>query len=260
MNEPYVWLLTTIIIFISSAIQSMTGFGFAVLAVPLLVIFLNPRDVVALSMILSTLSVLAMAWRTRKHTRLPINTRLFTAAIFGLPPGLLALRYLDLAYLQIAVGLISIGVTLILVLSVVRSHESTLADEAEPGNWWSRQTIFAGLVSGFLTGSLSMPGPPVVALLSGQSVKKAAYRATLLAYLSLIYPLALIALVIGQLVSTRIFLISIGHIPALIIGIMVGEAVHEASTQRLFTIFSLVLLSVSGAIALWAGVASVVAL
>jgi uncharacterized membrane protein YfcA len=41
-------LLITSVIFLASTLQSMTGFGFAVLAVPLLVPLLPPRDAVAL--------------------------------------------------------------------------------------------------------------------------------------------------------------------------------------------------------------------
>jgi uncharacterized membrane protein YfcA len=42
------WLLITSVIFLASTRQSMTGFGFAVLAVPLLVPLLPPRHAVAL--------------------------------------------------------------------------------------------------------------------------------------------------------------------------------------------------------------------
>ena len=48
------WLLITSVIFLASTLQSMTGFGFAVLAVPLLVPLLPPRDAVALITLLST--------------------------------------------------------------------------------------------------------------------------------------------------------------------------------------------------------------
>ena len=55
------WLLITSVIFLASTLQSMTGFGFAVLAVPLLVPLLPPRDAVALITVLSTATTV-LAW------------------------------------------------------------------------------------------------------------------------------------------------------------------------------------------------------
>ena len=62
------WLLITSVIFLASTLQSMTGFGFAVLAVPLLVPLLPPRDAVALITLLSTATTVLAWWRIRAET------------------------------------------------------------------------------------------------------------------------------------------------------------------------------------------------
>ena len=62
------WLLITSVVLLASALQSMTGFGFAVLAVPLLVPLLPPRDAVALITLLSTATTVLAWWLIRAET------------------------------------------------------------------------------------------------------------------------------------------------------------------------------------------------
>ena len=73
------WLLITSVVFLASTLQSMTGFRFAVLAVPLLVPLLPPRDDVALITVLSTATTVLAWWRIRAETAPGWTWRLFTA-------------------------------------------------------------------------------------------------------------------------------------------------------------------------------------
>src|SRR4029434_958773 len=73
------WLLITSVIFLASTLQSMTGFGFAVLAVPLL----PPRVAVALITLLSTATTVLAWWRIRAETAPGWTWRLFIAGLLG---------------------------------------------------------------------------------------------------------------------------------------------------------------------------------
>ena len=98
------WLLITSVIFLASTLQSMTGFGFAVLAVPLLVPLLPPRDAVALITLLSTATTVLAWWRIRAETAPGWTWRLLAAGLLGVPLGLGALVSVPADWLRIGVG------------------------------------------------------------------------------------------------------------------------------------------------------------
>src|SRR5262245_40137811 len=160
----------------------MTGFGFAVLAVPLLVPLLPPRDAVALITVLSTVTTVLAWWRIRAETAPGWTWRLFTAGLCGVPLGIVALVSLPADWLRVVVGLGSL-----VVASVLRWSQATTAsceyvagppplhDQPRSPRWaiWG-----AGLVSGLLAGGLGMPGPPILVLLQSAGMPKHTYRAT----------------------------------------------------------------------------------
>ena len=109
MSDLGLGLTTALIVLLSACVQSMTGFGFAVLAVPLLAMVWPPIDAVAISFILSTLCV-ALLWpQLRNAERLAIVRPLFLAALVGLPFGIWALQHLDLQALRLAIGTVTLA-------------------------------------------------------------------------------------------------------------------------------------------------------
>src|SRR5215813_1648926 len=132
----------------------MTGFGFALLAVPLLVPLLPPRDAVALITVLSTATTVLAWWRIRAETAPGWTWRLFTAGLFGVPLGLGALVSLPADWLRVVVGLGSLVVASVLLWSHATTASCGHGSGApplhdQPGS--TRWAIWvAGLVSGIL--------------------------------------------------------------------------------------------------------------
>jgi uncharacterized protein len=231
------WLLTLPIVLISAVAQSMTGFGFAVLAVPLLALVWPLTDAIAISMILSMLCV-ALTWRTtRLETGVPIIRPLFVAALVGVPIGLWALQSLNAHMLRLIVGVTTLAAAAIFGFAALRERSATITEK--PSFGW---TVATGIVSGALTGSLSMPGPPVVMLLTAGGVLKSASRTTLTTFAVLIYPVGLIALLAQNLVSLSTAIATLGQIPAVLIGTWLGHKMHERVSERTFSVSTLCLL------------------
>ena len=127
MSDLDVTLATALIVVVSAAIQSMTGFGFAVLAVPLLTLVWRPVDAVAISMVLSTLCVVLLWLQVRRVEQLPIVSRLFLASLAGLPIGLWALSHVDVGLLRLAIGAVTLATVVMLVSGIVRSGRDNVA-------------------------------------------------------------------------------------------------------------------------------------
>ncbi len=234
-------LTTAAIVLVSAAVQSMTGFGFAVLAVPLLTLIWQPGDAIGISMVLSTVCVVLLWLQVRRVEQLPIIRGLFLAALAGLPVGLWVLAHIDIGMLRFAIGGVTLATVAMIGAGLVREAGAVAARTPHLA-----ATIGAGFTAGLLTGSLSMPGPPVVMLLTQSGTAKGAYRATLTAFVVLIYPIALAAMLIGGLISTAALWQSLFQMPVLLLGFWFGNLLHGAASERSFSLMSLTLLAVAG--------------
>lgn len=250
------WLLITSVILLASTLQSMTGFGFAVLVVPLLVPLLPPRHAVALIAVLSTATVLAW-WRIRAETATGWIGRLFPAGLFGVPLGLVALVSLPADWLRLVVGLSSLAIAGVLLWSHTATAASGPVYDVPSTNDQQRSRRWAiwmaGLASGVLSGGLGMPGPPIMVVLHYAGMSKHTYRATALGYFSLIYPVTLLVMLVQGVLSGPIVAESVTYLPAVLGGIVIGNAAHMRVPQRAFTLIVLLLLAFAGLLAGWTG-------
>jgi uncharacterized membrane protein YfcA len=145
-------------------LQAATGFGFSLLAAPLLFAAIEPEPAVVLLLVLGLeVNVLTLATERRRPQPLAGTVALMLAcAIPGALAGVAVLRALPAAALQIAVTL---GVVGTLVARRVRT--------AHVPGW------LAGVAAGALTTSTSTNGPPILLHLLGRGVTPAQVRDTL---------------------------------------------------------------------------------
>src|SRR3954454_16874195 len=147
-------------------LQAATGFGFSLLAAPLLFAAIEPEPAVVLLLVLGLeVNVLTLATERRRPRPLPRSTAVVLA--FSLPGALAGgavLRALPAGERQVAVTL---GVLATLAARQVR--------EAHVPAW------VAGAAAGALTTSTSTNGPPLLLHLMGRGVSPAQVRDTLTA-------------------------------------------------------------------------------
>jgi uncharacterized membrane protein YfcA len=140
-----------------AALQSATGFGFALVSAPLVFAAYEPEEAVGL-LILLGLIVNLMTLGTEGRRPQPLVRDSLTMLAWGIPgvvAGVLALRALDSASLQIAVTL---GVFATLAVRALARRRRD-AGAGDPPAW---AAPVAGFASGTLTTSTNTAGPPVV--------------------------------------------------------------------------------------------------
>jgi uncharacterized membrane protein YfcA len=148
-----------------AVVQAATGFGFALVLSPALFAVLDPAEAVtALLLLGAALSVLVLF--EGHDVRAGLLAPMLFAALPGLALGALLLSALSKEALQVAVGIAVVAVALWQL-----RHRSARALPATA----------AGLVSGALTTSISINGPPLVLWLEGEGIRPAEFRATLAA-------------------------------------------------------------------------------
>jgi uncharacterized membrane protein YfcA len=227
----------SLIIFSASFVQAVTGFGFALLAVPLLSIFFPLKGVVPLVVLFSLATNLMILKETSKYIRLKEIGLIIIFSIIGIPVGVSFLKLGNVDILKLLIGAI------ILITGMVMMTGSKL----KIGNEAFSSGII-GFLSGFLNGSISIGGPPLVMYLTNKGDAKDTFRANLTA-----------CAIITNLVTISCFLISGGFdrklignfmflLPSLLAGIVTGILAVRKINEFLFRNLILILIMVTGVI------------
>jgi uncharacterized membrane protein YfcA len=165
--------LAALAVFAGAVLQSATGFGFALVAAPILFALLGPQQAVTAGVLLGlVLNVLTLATERRRPAVLARHGALLLAwSLPGLALGTLALRELSEQLLSVLVALAVLAALAVRVRS--RSRDLPVA---VPRAW---QAPLAGVTSGALSTSTSLSGPPLVFYLLARAATPSAMRDTL---------------------------------------------------------------------------------
>ncbi len=144
-------MLTFLIVFIAIFTQTVTGFGLALVSMPLLVPLLGLQVATPLVAIVAVVAELLLLLRYRADLNLRAVSRLTAAALLGVPLGIVALRQVDEGIVTVLLGVIILGYALYALFG------PPLPALSHPG--WA---YGFGFFSGILGGAYNAVGPPVI--------------------------------------------------------------------------------------------------
>lgn len=199
----------------ASIIQTISGFGFALLSVPLMTLAIDTKTAVVVSTLAGVLVTVTQAWRLRAHIERTLVKRLTIAAYAGMPLGLVIFTAVSETTLQRMLG-VAVVLAVILLAAGLDLTESGRALEAG-----------AGFVSGVLATSLSTNGPPVVFALQARRLAPDPFRATILTVFACCNVGALSAFLLAGKVTRAGVVASVLSIPAMIIGQALGRPLRR---------------------------------
>ena len=160
-----------------AALQSSIGFGFALVAAPLLFAATSPPEAVGLMIVLA-IEVSLLTLLTERRRPQPVWREAIVVVLWSLPgalAGVAVLRALDELALQLLVTA-CVLVALAVNLRAAQREPPPPGAAHEPPRW-ARPA--AGLASGALNTSTSTGGPPLVLLLMSRGLRPAVIRDTL---------------------------------------------------------------------------------
>jgi uncharacterized membrane protein YfcA len=201
-----------------AAVQSATGFGFSIVAAPLVFAALGPEEAVGLLLLLGTeVNLLTLATEGRRPRPVARECAvLLAAALPGAFLGVAALRALDPVALQVAV---SVGVVATLGARRIAAGRHT------PG--WAAP--IAGLTAGGLSTSTTTAGPPILVYLLGRGLEPEQVRDTLtLCFLGLTVVSVIALAATGTSGAVPDALLSAVLIPVVAVGHMAGRPLFAA--------------------------------
>ncbi|MEX0984383.1 MAG: sulfite exporter TauE/SafE family protein [Actinomycetota bacterium] len=222
--------------FAASIGQSVTGFGFALLMMPVLTVVAGPQVAVATMTAIGVPLVVFNAWRWRHAVERRIAARLILTALVGVPLGVLVLRAADERVLTAIVGVLVLVFTAAIWRGIqVPAGRRTLAS--------------AGVLSGALATSVGTNGPPLVVALHAEGLEPAAFRATLQTVFALEGSIALLTFWQGGLLTADIGWASVLGIPAAVGGALLGDRLAARVDRERFRTLVLMTLALSGVLA-----------
>ena len=216
-------IITASIVFLAGFVQSVTGFGFAIVATPLLLLVLEPKSVVVISVILYVVLCGLILFHSRQHIDKKRVVLICAGSVFGIPLGAYLLSNLDPSIVKLFIAILVIPFSVLLWLG--HSHQF---QRDKLGS------ILAGFISGILTASTSLSGPPVVLFLLNQDLAKDKFVATLAVYFLFAGLLSIVSFSIMGMVTATFLTDIVILVPALLIGFYFGIRVRPKINESLF--------------------------
>lgn len=205
------FLLIGLAVFFSSLIQTVTGFGFSLLAVPIMSMAIPTELAVVIAATLSTFTSGGQAWTERHHGDGPTIKRLVLASFVGMPFGLAILIVATSQQLKLGLAAVIVIFLLVNLRGLKLEKASTPVDLA------------AGVVAGVLSTSLSTNGPPLVMALHARHFTPEVFRGTISRVLVSISVVSLALFAITGQFTTDVAWSLLVAGPALIIGFLIGH-------------------------------------
>lgn len=232
--------------FVGATVQSATGFGLVLVLAPALFATLDPYEALTAIFVLSfALNLLVLADGGVRPVRWRLLAPVLIAALPGLVLGVVLLEALSKPVLQIAVGIAVVAAALVQMRRRVELREGSLATAGG-----------IGVVTGTLTTSIGVSGPPLVLWLEGAGVSPAEMRVSLAASfmaLNIAGGTVLVAGADGDPVSLGVLLPLLALVLA---GHVAGALLHRRLDHGRFSLIVLGLVACTGFASAVAGLTS----
>lgn len=223
-------------ILLAAFTQGITGFGFGLIAVPLLSLFIPEiRNITPIIVIYSLLTNIIIGYKSRSFIDLKRIIPLIIFGIIATPIGTYLLLMFKVSTLKIIIGL----VTSITALSMFKNFKINIKN----------QNIYygiVGLLSGLLNGSTGLSGPPVVLFLTNQNTDKDVFRANLSFYGIATNIFAIIIFIVEGIINTSILNFTALYLPALMLGVFTGIKTSTKINESIFRKITIGLIALLG--------------
>ncbi|QSB14882.1 sulfite exporter TauE/SafE family protein [Natronosporangium hydrolyticum] len=221
------------IVLLAAAVQAVTGFGFALVAVPLLALTNDPRTAVVAVGIAGMLMSIMVALTERRYARWRLALPLIGASAAGMPLGLLVLAQAPERVLLVLIGAAVVGCA-VLIWRGLRIA----------GGW--PVAVAVGVFAGSLSTSTGTNGPPLVAAFAGMEMAPREFRATLAAVFTGTGVLSLVGFALAGQLTGAAAQVGLVGVPAAVAGWWLGNLLFRRLPTGSFRRIVLAALVASG--------------
>lgn len=244
MTDILLIVFVSISVFMASLFSTVTGFGFALVAVPFLMPVLGAHETVVFIIFGTCLVKMIVLWNTRKHFEWHTVAVTAAGSVLGSLPGSYLLNAISQAYLQILLGTV-----LVIVLFMMGMHLDLSVKNKTVGR------ITAGFLSGFSAAITSISGPPVALYFLTEGQDKLVTRANMcwifaFGNIGTMFSLALS----GSSISGDLMLLAAYVTLPMLLGTWIGERCFYKINQHLFIRLTQIFIVIGACTALYRGI------
>ena len=217
------WWGGALVVVVATVLQSITGFGFALVAVPLFLLFHDPHTAVLLNLMISFASQIFLTLQVKEDILKPTVRNLYLGSLLGLLPGLYIFLTFDVGILKLIISAICVAFAGSLLMNI-----------APKGIKGTRAELMIGAVSGSLSSSVGMPGPPIVLFFNQMELPKHQFRATSALYFTLLYPSTLLLMALAGSIRLETVYLALSLFPFTFAGKNLGYRIFSRVSQQQF--------------------------
>lgn len=222
--------------------RGFSGFGAALIFVPLASAIVGPRLAVPVLLVVDAVAAAGMipnGWRLADRREVAIMS---AGALAGVPLGTLALASMDAQTLRWAIILV-VAALLALLMSGWRYRGRTTVP----------LTVAVGAIAGVFSGAAQTGGPPVVAYWLGGAAGRQKVRANIVLYFAIATVFSIVSYLWNGLIVAEVLWLSLLTGPAFGLGLYVGSRMFGLADEDVFRriCFALIAAAVVLGLPLW---------
>lgn len=222
-----------LVVALTALLQAISGFGFALLSVPLFALRIDVHEAVVLSSCIGTIS---SGWQTfflRKDVDVVTAKRYIATSLVGIAPGFALFVLLSDGVLRLIVGAAVLFGTLVVVAG----------GELKVSRAWERAL---GVLSGALLIATSTNGPPIVLALQARRMPMQMFRATLARIFFVTGVISALLFLLAGEISGPVVLATLLCVPVMTISVVIGNRIAPKIGERPFRFLVILLLVLAG--------------
>ncbi len=238
MFPTALWLF--LIVFAGVFVQSVSGFGLALVLMPLIASLLGVNAAAPLVAIIAIVAELTILIRYRESIQLTSIWRLAVASVLAVPVGVWGLAWLPARIALTGLGLVVVGYA---IYALLRLRLPRL----EHPNW----AFFFGACAGLLSGAYNTSGPPYVIYGSCRRWEPAEFKGNLQSVFLISGTTAILSHALAGHYTAEIARYWLLALPAIGLGLWAGGRLDKKLNPILFRQIILWLLLILGLRLLW---------
>jgi uncharacterized membrane protein YfcA len=192
-------------------ISGLSGFGYALVSVPLLLLVFEPTTVIVVLAFVGIFTNILVVSDSFREVEVCAVASLLPWSALGLLAGVELLRLVEVVYIEFAAG------SLVILFSVMLLRNMSL-----PGISGVWGPVIAGGSAGIMSTSTGLGGPPIVMLFATRKLARDIFRATNATYFLVLGSLTLSLLLVRGMVEWQHLQISALLVPAVVLGKTLG--------------------------------------
>ena len=228
-----------VIVFIGYTIQTISGFGSMIFALPLSLMVVERLEILPVFLVLSIFQSFSVAYKGREFIVKKEFYIMIILAMVGLPLGILMGDLIPIMLMNILLGIFIIINSLHSLIKIIRKQ-----DDKELAR--SKYHRIYPFLSGFMQAAYGVGGPLIATYMDKVTDDKNVYRSMMCLFWCLLNPIIIIGYITrGEINSSHIGMFFL-LIPAIALALFVGNKAIDHISKRKFQIFVHSLLVIIG--------------